>query len=1316
MHRLAGAPALSDFRLERLLERLREVVPAVRGLEAHHRYYLDADEAALDGEARERLSKLLDATGADEPSSGAGTSGDGTANGDTSAGGAGAGERTLERFVVPRPGTRSPWSSKATDILHACGLESVRRVERGTRYRLRVDGALDDAAHAALARVLHDRMTEAVLDDEADAARLFVVDVPSPFASIDVTGGGLQALAEADSRLGLALSDGELDYLVTSFRTLARDPTDVELMMFAQANSEHCRHKIFNADWTVDGIESPLSLFGMIRNTHAASPDGVLSAYHDNAAVIEGGEAARWLVGEDGRWQATHEPVHVQIKVETHNHPTAISPFAGAATGAGGEIRDEGATGNGAHPKAGLCGFVVSNLDIPGTPRSWEIEVGRPDRIAGAFEIMRDGPLGAAAFNNEFGRPNLGGFFRTFCQRVSGPDGEAVRGFHKPLMIAGGLGSIRAGNVDKRPVPPGSAIAVLGGPAMQIGLGGGAASSVASGAGDEALDFASVQRGNPEMERRCQEVIDACIALGDGSPILSLHDVGAGGLSNALPELVGDADRGGRFELRDIPNDEPGMSPMAIWSNESQERYVLAIDAARRAEFEAICARERCPFALVGEATEARDIVVTDAHFGDAPVELPMDVLFGSPPKLAIDVVRLAPALVPFSTAGIELDGAVVDVLQLPSVASKNFLITIGDRSVSGQVARDQMVGRWQMPVADVAVTLADHAGFRGEAMAMGERPPVALISPAASARLAVGEALTNIAAAAIGPIGRVKLSANWMAAAGHPGEDAALFDAVRAIGMELCPALGIAIPVGKDSLSMKTVWQEDGEVRSVISPLSVVVTAFAPVTDARATLTPELRLDAGDTELLLIDLGAGRNRLGGSALAQVRGAVGAVAPDVDDPALLKGLFEALQEIVAAGLGLAWHDRSDGGLFTTLAEMAFAANTGLVVRLDSLPPDIVATLFAEELGGVLQIRSTAYAAVMAVLERHGLGDLVHPIGSPSPVPELEIRRGSEAVYSAPVATLRVLWWSTSHAMQRLRDNPASADAELAHVARMDDPGLSPVLTFDPQARLIDAAPALGGARPRVAILREQGVNGQAEMAAAFDAAGFDAIDVHMSDLAAGRTTLDGFRGMAACGGFSYGDVLGAGGGWARSILYTARLSDTFEGWFARGDTFTLGVCNGCQMLSRLKDIVPGAADWPRFERNVSEQYEARVSTVAVYASPSILLTDMAGSRLPVAVAHGEGRAVFDDEGQAGRAHVAVGYVDNAGAMTERYPLNPNGSAFGVTGLTTDDGRVTILMPHPERVFRTVANSWHPPGWGERGPWLRMFENARVWVS
>jgi len=1317
MHCLAGANALSDFRCKRLLDELRAKVPAVAGLSARFRYYVDAETSSLTDAQFTRLGELLDAEPAPEGVVDVGT---GTRRNDAD------GQRADGMFVIPRLGTRSPWSSKATDILHACGLDSIRRVERGVHYALATvsdDGRLSAEQHALLKPLLHDRMVETVLDEEVGAGRLFHVEAPGRLELVDLMGGGRQALADANRRWGLALSDDELDYLVECFLTLARNPTDVELMMFAQANSEHCRHKIFNADWTVDNEHSPLSLFGMIRHTHAVSPDGVLSAYHDNAAVIEGGMADRWFAGADGPWQATREPVHIQIKVETHNHPTAISPFPGAATGAGGEIRDEGATGNGAHPKAGLCGFVVSDLALPSLPQPWECGVGKPDRIASAFEIMRDGPIGAAAFNNEFGRPNLGGFFRTFCQRVALPSGDEVRGFHKPLMIAGGLGSIRPGNVDKRPVPPGTAIVVLGGPAMQIGLGGGAASSISSGSGEEELDFASVQRGNPEMERRCQEVLDRCIALGDESPILSLHDVGAGGLSNALPELVGDAGRGGAFELRAVPNDEPGMSPMAIWSNESQERYVLAIDAALLADFLALCARERCPCALVGEATDARDLIVTDraATSTDAeptgmPVHLPMDVLFGKPPGLIIDVQRRAFSAIPFSTDELDLGDAIERVLQLPSVAAKNFLITIGDRSVSGQVARDQLVGRWQMPVADAAVTLADYRGFRGEAMAMGERPPLALIDPAASARMAVGEALGNLAGVAIGAIGRIKLSANWMAAAGHPGEDAALFDAVRAVGLELAPALGIAIPVGKDSLSMKTVWEDDTGAHAVTSPLAVVVTAFAPVDDVRLCLTPELRRDCGATELLLVDLGAGRNRLGGSALAQVYAGLGDASPDVDDATVLKGFFDALQILVARSLALAWHDRSDGGLFTTLAEMAFAGGVGLDVSLDSLPPDPLASLFNEELGGVLQVRTADYAEVMAVFEGHGLGDLVHTIGELGPTPSLTVRRGGQILHAASLTELRELWWRTTHAMQRLRDNPDCADAERAHVLGEDDPGLSPLLTFDPAISLIDTPAYLSASRPRVAILREQGVNGQAEMAAAFDMAGFEATDVHMSDLAAGRLSLESFQGLAACGGFSYGDVLGAGGGWARSILYTESLLDIFTRWFERTDTFSLGVCNGCQMMSGLRSIIPGAGDWPRFERNASEQFEARFSTVAIYESPSVLLAGMAGSRLPVAVAHGEGRAVFDDPAQAERAQVALGYVDNLGRMTEQYPLNPNGSRFGTTGVCSRDGRVTILMPHPERVYRTVTNSWHPPSWGERGPWLRLFENARIWVN
>jgi len=992
---------------------------------------------------------------------------------------------------------------------------------------------------------------------------------PAPLSTIDVLGGGSQALAAANLELGLALSDDELEYLVENFNALGRNPTDVELMMFAQANSEHCRHKIFNADWTLDGQTESMSLFGMIRHTHATAPGGVLSAYHDNAAVIEGHEASRFLPGEGDVYSADKEAVHIQIKVETHNHPTAISPFPGAATGSGGEIRDEGATGNGAKPKAGLCGFTVSNLVIPEHVQPWETHNDKPDRLASALDIMLEGPIGAASFNNEFGRPNLGGYFRSYCQEVSFGEGKdarrEVRGYHKPIMIAGGLGNIRAGNIDKQAVPEGSAIVVIGGPAMLIGLGGGAASSVASGDSEETLDFASVQRGNPEMQRRCQEVIDRCIALGDNSPILSMHDVGAGGLSNALPELVNDAGMGAIFKLRNIPNEERGMSPMALWCNESQERYVLAIDDSRLEMFENLCQRERCIYAVLGRATTDKQLTVADSQFDNNAVDIPLDVLLGKPPKLSISAEHVPMATSTFSTDGLLIDDVVERVLQLPAVASKNFLITIGDRSITGQVARDQLVGPWQMPVSDAAVTVADYVGYTGEAMAMGERSPVALCNPAASARLAVAEAISNLAGTAIGDIGNIKLSANWMAAAGHIGEDAALFDAVKAVGMELAPALGIAIPVGKDSLSMKTVWH-DSEERSVTSPMSLVVTGFAPVSDVRQTVTPLLRRDCGDTELLMIDLGGGKNRLAGSALCQVYGETGSEAPDVDEPAHLKAMFESLQTLVDKQLALAWHDRSDGGLFVTVAEMAFAANCGVRIQIGSLPPDIIATLFNEEPGGVLQIRSSQYAEVMAVFEIAGLGDHVHVIGGLNDTHDVEVFRGPELVFVDSVGELRRQWWQTSYQLQRLRDNPDAADAELEHISRDDDPGISPLLTFDPQASLIPpvTAPGLSLTRPSVAILRDQGVNGHIEMAAAFDAAGFEAIDVHMSDLAAGRRDLSDFRALAACGGFSFGDVLGAGGGWARSILYTPKLLDQFGSYFERGDTLALGICNGCK--------------------------------------------------------------------------------------------------------------------------------------------------------
>ena len=1310
-----GGEALSPFRRARLLEATAALVPGISDVETRRCHYLD-------GEGEAPLLEALFGAPAEDGAHGAGA--------------------TIVH-AVPRLGTRSAWSTKATEILHACGQAGVRRVERGVEYRLSGDvgAALADPAVRAL---LHDRMTESLValtpapdagDGPAGAAptpmtpdalldALFAAGEPAPLVRVP---SDERALAEANARAGFALSDDEIRYLADAFASLGREPSDAELMMFAQANSEHCRHKIFNADWTVDGTRAPDSLFDMIRHTHRTSPGGVLSAYHDNAAVIEGREARRFLADPDGAYVEAVEPAHVQIKVETHNHPTAISPHPGAATGAGGEIRDEGATGIGARPKAGLVGFVVSDLHLPGSPMPWEDDMALPARIASPLEIMTDGPVGAAAFNNEFGRPCLAGFFRTWYRAADvdrDDDGPAAAsGFHKPIMIAGGLGNVRPGNVDKRPVPAGATLVVLGGPAMRIGLGGGAASSVASGASDADLDFASVQRGNPEMQRRCQEVIDRCIALGDATPILSLHDVGAGGLSNALPELVHDAGRGARIDLRCIPNDEPSMSPMEIWCNESQERYVLAIDGARLDAFEVICARERCPYAVLGEATEDPTLVVEDSLLGDTPVDLPLDVLLGKPPKLAVDARRAPRAGDDFDAADVDLDDAIDRVLRLPAVAAKQFLVTIGDRSVGGLVARDQMAGPRQLPVADCAVTLAGFEGFTGEAMAVGERPPVALLDAAASARLAVAEAITNIVAAPIGALSNVKLSANWMAACGRPGQDAALFDAVRALGLELCPALGVAVPVGKDSLSMATRWEDGSGAHEVVSPVSVVVTAFAPVTDARLAVTPALRTDCGDTELLLVDLGAGKHRLGGSALAQVHGALGREPADLDDPALLTGLFDALQGEIGAGRVLAWHDRSDGGLFATLAEMAFAGNVGLDVTLDGLGPDPVAALFCEEPGGVLQVRRSDYAPAMAAFELAGLGDHVHLIGSLADVPEIRLRHRGTLLHAAPLEELLDAWWSTTHAMRRLRDHPDAADAERMHVLDVADPGIVAELTFDPDSSILDGAASLNLARPRVAILREQGVNGHVEMAAGFHRAGFEAVDVHMSDLAAGRRSLDDVAGLVACGGFSYGDVLGAGGGWATSILHDARLSDAFEGFLGRDDRFALGVCNGCQMLSRLKSLIPGAAHWPRFETNASEQFEARTSVLRVFDSPSIFLTDMAGSRIPVAVAHGEGRAVFDgagdeavERGAAARANVALGYVDSAGELTEGYPANPNGSPFGVAGLTNDDGRVTILMPHPERTLRAVNHSWCPPAWRGASPWMRMFENARVWVG
>jgi phosphoribosylformylglycinamidine synthase len=1120
----------------------------------------------------------------------------------------------------------------------------------------------------------------------------------------------------ADAALGLALSDDEIDYLLAHYRAIGRNPTNAELMMFAQANSEHCRHKIFNASWIIDGKPQPKSLFAMIRNTHEKSPQGVLSAYRDNAAVMEGWTAERFFpMPAEARYGFVAEPVHILMKVETHNHPTAISPFPGASTGAGGEIRDEGATGLGGKPKAGLTGFSVSHLRIAGFEQPWEEGgPGFPARIATACEIMRDGPIGAAAFNNEFGRPNLAGYFRTFEQVVDG----VVRGYHKPIMVAGGLGNIRAGHVEKGEVAPGAKLVVLGGPAMLIGLGGGAASSMASGESSEDLDFASVQRGNPEIQRRAQEVIDRCWAMGDDNPIMLVHDVGAGGLSNAFPEVIDHSGLGGRIELRDVPNDEPGMSPMAIWCNEAQERYALAVAPERVADFAAICARERCPWAIVGETTTERRLLVTDRLFGNAPVDMPVEVLLGKPPRMTRKAARAA-RHGDEMPRDIALRDAALRVLGLPAVADKSFLVTIGDRSVGGLTVRDQMVGPWQVPVADVAVTSSGFRAYTGEAMAMGERAPLAVLDGPASGRMAVGEAITNIAAAAVPTLGQVRLSANWMAACGEPGEDAALFDTVHAVGEALCPALGIAIPVGKDSLSMRTRWESAAGAQAVIAPLSLIVSAFAPVQDVRRTLTPQLRLGEDDTSLLLIDLGAGRNRLGGSALAQVFGRIGTHPPDLDDPARLAAFFAAIQQLNARERILAYHDRSDGGLFATLVEMAFAARCGLDIDIAPLGDDPLAALFTEELGAVIQLRQPEIDEVMAVCTAAGLEPCVSVIGRPVEGDRVRIRQAERLLFDESRSELRDAWSQTSYRMQALRDNPDCAREE--HAARSDeqDPGLWAELSFDPAEDV--AAPFIGrGQRPRIAVLREQGVNSQVEMAAAFHRAGFEAVDVHMSDLLEDRRSLAEFRGLVACGGFSYGDVLGAGEGWAKSILFNPHARDQFEAWFARADTFALGICNGCQMMSALKEIIPGAALWPRFVRNRSEQYEARFSLVRIDESGSALTAGMGGSVLPIVISHGEGRVEFRDlehERACLEAELVwLRYLDNHGRIAASYPANPNGSPHGIAGLTSADGRVTIAMPHPERVFRSVQHSWLPAAWGEDGPWMRLFRNARAWVG
>ncbi len=1309
-----GGNALSAFRARRLLAALQAVNERIEQISAQHVHWVRCS-SALDASAHDKLQALL-------------------RYGDPSAPDAGP---TLI-VVMPRLGTVSPWASKATDIAHNCGL-AVQRIERVTEVRLGLKRSLLGAGKAltadelaACAALLHDRMTESVAFEREAARHLFDEQPAPPLEHVDVLGQGAAALREANGRFGLALSDDEIDYLVDAFGRLGRNPSDVELMMFAQANSEHCRHKIFNAQFRIDGQDQPHSMFGMIRHTEATSPQHTVVAYHDNAAVMEGGPVQRWL--PQGYTNAPlygprDEVAHVLMKVETHNHPTAISPFPGASTGAGGEIRDEGATGRGARPKAGLTGFSVSNLHLPDTDEPWEhAPVGKPEHIASALQIMIDGPLGGAAFNNEFGRPNLGGYFRVFEQDVA----DVRRGYHKPIMIAGGLGAISASQTHKLPFGAGTLLIQLGGPGMRIGMGGGAASSMAAGSNTAALDFDSVQRGNPEIQRRAQEVINHCWALGEVNPILAIHDVGAGGISNAFPELVDGAGKGATFDLRKVPLEESGLAPKEVWCNESQERYVLAIAPDSLPLFQAMAERERCPFAVVGVVSDDRELVLEDGPRGERFIDMPMDVLLGKPPKMLRDVMRVARTESPLDLTGVTLQQAAFDVLRHPTVASKRFLITIGDRTVGGLSHRDPMVGPWQVPVADCAVTLADYAGSRGEAMAMGERTPLASLDAPASGRMAVGEAITNLLAAPV-QLDRIKLSCNWMAACGEPGEDAALYDTVKAVALELCPALGIGVPVGKDSLSMRTRWQDAGQGRQVTAPVSLIVTAFATLDDVRGTLTPQLQ--PVDSTLILVDLGGGRMRMGGSMLAQCLGRFGDVVPDLDEPGALKSLAAAVTELRAAGQILAYHDRSDGGLWAAVCEMAFAGQLGVSLNVDLLVTEsdgiadsraeygdsknwaaqvgerrnelTLKALFNEELGVVLQVPRAQRDAVFATLRRHGLGRHSHAIGKTNDKRLIEVWRDVKPVFSAALRDLQQAWDEVSWRIARLRDNPDCADAEHAAAGADDDAGLQLHLSFEALP-----APPLVGTRPKVAILREQGVNSHLEMSYAMAQAGFDTYDVHMSDLQAGRARLDMFQAFVACGGFAYGDTLGAGEGWARSILFNPVLAEQFAAFFGRADTLALGVCNGCQMMAALSPMIPGAQAWPKFTRNRSEQFEARLSQVEVLASPSLFFTDMAGSRIPIAVAHGEGFADFSQRGDAAAVHRAMRFVDSAGRPTEAYPANPNGSPDGLTAVTTADGRFTVLMPHPERVFRNLQMSWSSGDPLAHSPWMRMFHNAR----
>lgn len=1299
---LNGARALSDFRAARVLAALQRVSSNIEAVSGRFVHFVHASRELTKAE-EERLASLL-------------TYGD--AAEDVRA--------DLAFMVVPRLGTISPWASKATDIVKNCGIEGVLRVERGTVYSLALKASLTQEEAAQAAGVLHDRMTESVVARDFPAENLFVELEGRPMATVALVEEGRPALERANVEMGLALSPDEIDYLTDAFTKIGRNPTDVELMMFAQANSEHCRHKIFNARWTVDGEEREETLFGMIRRTHKMAPQGTITAYADNAAIFEGAEVTRLYPrpgsgNEFGRvFERKDEMTHTVFKVETHNHPTAISPFPGASTGSGGEIRDEGATGRGARPKAGLCGFTTSNLNLPELPQGFEndsdtvtgektdAKYGAPSRIATPLSIMTEGPLGGAAFNNEFGRPNILGYFRTFEANIGG----TRYGYHKPIMLAGGIGNIRDDQTKKDVPPAGSLLIVLGGPGMRIGLGGGAASSMTTGSNSEALDFDSVQRGNPEMERRAQEVIDRCWSMGDENPIIAIHDVGAGGLSNAMPELADLSGKGATFDLSKVPVEESGMSPLEIWCNESQERYVIALDAAKIDIFRDFCERERCPFAVLGTITEEADLKLTRPEETPA-VDMPMEVLLGKAPRMHRDVAHVETKLSAFKSEGLDLAKAVTDVLRHPTVGSKSFLITIGDRSVGGLVSRDQMVGPWQVPVADCGVTTLGFETNRGEAMSMGERTPIAVIDAAAASRMAVGEALTNIAAADV-KLPEVKLSLNWMAACGAKGEDAKLFDAVKGAS-DFCVALGISVPVGKDSLSMRTAWEDNGEKKSVTSPVSLIASAAAPVGDVTLTLTPELRKIP--SVLVLADLGCGRARMGGSILAQVAQRFGDTAPDCEDPAMLARFMGALRTLVNEGAVVAYHDRADGGLAATASEMMFASRLGVKLDLTSLTKDadVFAALFNEELGGLMQVPAEKAARVAEVMREAGLASVCHFVGEVVDDDALTISANGAELARFDRAALQKAWTEVSWQIARGRDNPACADSEFARIERKEDTGLFAKTTFDVNEDV--AAPMiLTGVRPKIAILREQGVNSQTEMAAAFTRAGFDAYDVHMTDLLTGRADLAEFTGLACCGGFSYGDVLGAGGGWAKTILHNDRMVEMFRTFFNREDTFGLGICNGCQMMSHLRDLIPGASHWPEFVRNTSEQFEARLVNVEVLESPSIFFAGMAGSVMPVVNSHGEGRVQFLRPEDAALVKAAARFVDPCGNPTEVYPYNPNGSKGGLTSVTTEDGRFTIMMPHPERSHRAQQLSWHPAEWTDASGWMRMFRNARKWVG